>query len=233
MPDLYLAPKKKEIKKEKKEMSSSYKVPTKKKSKQEKSKKRALSHHCQIVKEGLNSGFSLAVVPKNVRFTGQQSGERALILLRRHIVTNVPWFVSGCLVFLATFPLYRFSFLITVSPFWRNLFLFGWLLLALGIFWAGFLSWYFNVNIISNKRIVDIDFYNLIYREVTDAEIEKIQDVTHKMGGILGIFLNYGDIYIQTAGTKPEIEFLKIPRPAQVAETIQRLIEREKKEVKK
>jgi len=231
MPDLYLAPKKKEMKKEKKEVSASPKEPLKKENKQ--SKKRTLSYHYQIVRGKLNSGLSLAVIPKNVRFAGQQNGEKALILLRRHIITNVPWFVGGCLVLLAIFPLGRFSFLVTTSPFLRNLFLFGWLLLGLGIFWAGFLSWYFNVNIISNKRVVDIDFYDLIYREVTDAEIEKIQDVTHKMGGILGIFLNYGDIYIQTAGTKPEIEFLKIPRPAQVAETIQRLIEKEKKEAKK
>ena len=37
----------------------------------------------------------------------------------------------------------------------------------------------------------------------------KIQDVTHKMGGI-GIIFNFGDVMIQTAGTKPEVNF-KVP----------------------
>ena len=52
----------------------------------------------------------------------------------------------------------------------------------------------FNVYIVTDERIIDIDFYNLIYKEVSDANIDKIQDVTYKMGGVVRTLFNYGDV---------------------------------------
>jgi len=222
MPDLYIAPRRQPVKKKKtrKEELKTIIIP---KTKIKKKSESTIKYH-RLVKN-LSTKTGLTITPQSVEFANQKRNESVLFLLRRHLITNFFWVAAFVLMIGAIFFAFHFDFLSYFPSTLRVMVVYAWLLLALIIFWSGFLSWYFNVNIISNERVVDIDFYNLIYREVTDAEIEKIQDVTHKMGGLLGIIFNYGDVYIQTAGTKPQIEFLSVPRPAAVADVLRRIRE--------
>jgi len=222
MPDLYITPHRRLEKKGKteKEAQKTFVAPKTEIKRENKSIIR-----CRKLVKDLSTKTGLAVAPQDVRFANQKKDEEVLFLLRRHLITNFPWVAAFVLMIGIVFSAFHFGFYVFLPSTLRLVVVYAWLLLALIIFWSGFLSWYFNVNIISNERVVDVDFYNLIYCEVTDAEIEKIQDVTHKMGGIFGIVFNYGDIYIQTAGTKPEIEFLKVPRPAEVADVLRKMRE--------
>jgi len=212
MPDLYVAPHRQpvRIKKIKKRKSKTIITPV---------------VRCQRLVKNLPTKVGLTIDPRNVEFANQKRNENVLFLLRRHLITNFPWVAVFALMIGAIFFAFRFNLLSYFPSPLRAVVVYAWLLLALIVFWSGFLSWYFNVNIVSNERVVDIDFYDLIYREVTDAEIKKIQDVTHKMGGLFGIIFNYGDVYIQTAGTKQGIEFLKVPRPAAVADVLRKIRE--------
>ena len=54
--------------------------------------------------------------------------------------------------------------------------------------------------------------------------VSKIEDVTYKRSGFFGTMFNYGDVYIQTAGAEPNIEFLSIPKPGEVAQLITKLM---------
>ena len=183
----------------------------------------------KIVSQNLSPKWGLMINPQKVKFANQGKNEEVLLLIRRHPITNLPWALAFVLMIFALPAVRHFQWLAPLPSNFQMVVAFAWLSLALAIFWGGFLSWFFNVNIVSSKRVVDIDFYNLIYREVTDAEVEKIQDVTHKMGGIFGLIFNYGDVVIQTAGTKPEIEFLKVPRPAQIAAVLRQIREEAEK----
>lgn len=183
----------------------------------------------KIVSQNLSPKWGLAVNPGRIKFASQEKDEEVLLLIRRHPITNLPWVLTFVLMIFALPAAFRFQWLAPLPSNFQMVVAFAWLSLALAIFWGGFLSWFFNVNIVSSRRVIDIDFYNLIYREVTDAEVEKIQDVTHKMGGIFGLIFNYGDVVIQTAGAKPEIEFLKVPRPAQIAAVLRQIREEAEK----
>ena len=94
-----------------------------------------------------------------------------------------------------------------------------------------FLTWFFNVYIVTDERIIDIDFYNLIYKEVSDANIDKIQDVTYKMGGVIRTLFNYGDVLIQTASEVPNFDFLAVPKPDMIARVLQDLRMEEQQEL--
>ena len=76
----------------------------------------------------------------------------------------------------------------------------------------------------TNKRVVDIDWVNLLYRQVSEAQLEKIQDVTYKMSGILDSFFNFGSVFIQTAGPDPNFEFESVPNPDLVVRKINELL---------
>ena len=50
------------------------------------------------------------------------------------------------------------------------------------------------------------------------------------MCGVVRTFLNYGDVYIETAGEVPAFEFLAVPRPDKVTKILQNLQIQEEQE---
>lgn len=96
------------------------------------------------------------------------------------------------------------------------------LLVALFIIWV---LYYLNVHVVTDQRIVDIDQVGLLFREVSELNIETIEDVTSQNVGIFGNFLNYGTVFIQTAGAAQRFEFNNVPRPGEIASLILQLYE--------
>lgn len=182
---------------------------------------------------GINNGAFASFMTrpqKRFSFQSQFKDEEILVVLRRHPITNLPWIFIIILMFFtpsltSSFPIFD---LFPLS--YRLIGLVGWYLLTFAFFLESFLSWYFNVNIITDERILDIDFYSLMYKEISDAELEAIQDVTVKQGGFLHSVFNYGNVYIQTAAEIPEFEFISIPNPAKVQKILQLMRLEEKQE---
>lgn len=65
-----------------------------------------------------------------------------------------------------------------------------------------------------------MDYANIIYKEVSEARLDKIEDITSKSGGFFESFFNYGNLFIQTAGTESNVEFINIPNPSDVVRII-------------
>jgi len=108
-----------------------------------------------------------------------------------------------------------------------------WYLIVLGYMAESFLTWFFNVFIITDERVIDVDFISLIYKNVSAAKIENIEDITAATGGALRSVFDFGTVTIQTAGAQQELEFEDIPHPAKVTKLLNELIleeEREKNE---
>jgi membrane protein YdbS with pleckstrin-like domain len=101
---------------------------------------------------------------------------------------------------------------------------FMWYLLMAAVVFEGFLSWYFDVFVVTDKRVIDIDFNNLIYKNISSAEISRIQDVTYNVGGPLASFLDFGEVLVQTAGELQMIEIPNTPHPAKVAKLIDEMV---------
>lgn len=168
--------------------------------------------------------------PDRVKFETQEKGEKVVLMLRKHAITNVPWILIAVLLALAPNVLAFFPLLDFLPLRFQIVALIFWYLIVTAFVLESFLTWFFNVYIVTDERVVDIDFNNLIYREVTDAKLDKIQDVTYTMGGVVRTVFNYGDVLIQTAGTVPSIEFEAVPNPAEVARILQELRTEEEQE---
>jgi len=204
-------------------------------------KSKVKSQKSKVKKEGLDHlvrGHPLSaflVKPLGVRFAAQEKKEEIILLLRRHPITNLPWIAFLALLLfvpLLLFPLLIFlkilppnlpsSFKIIGSLFWY--------LGCFGFFLVNSLLWYFNVNLITNKRIIDLDFIYLLYQETTATRLTQVEDVTYKMGGIVRSIFNYGDIFVHTAGPEQNIEFLGVPKPAEVVKTIVELMGKKRRD---
>ena len=106
--------------------------------------------------------------PTNCRFEGQDNDENIILLLRAHPITNLPWIIFAIILFFIPFLIPRIISSLGLpfqlpSSIITPLIIIDYLLVVAIIF-EGYLNWYFNVNIITDKRIVDIDFHSILLK---------------------------------------------------------------------
>ena len=78
------------------------------------------------------------------------------------------------------------------------------LLLWLLIF-IDFTTYHLDVWIVTNRRIIDINQRTLFSRDTTTLMLEKIQDATVEVRGLLVTVFGFGTLIIHTAGENPDI----------------------------
>ncbi len=164
--------------------------------------------------------------PEKVGFEGEDKDEKIILVLRQHPITNTPWILFSIFLLLApiflpillrlnqitTFSALPLSYKFIIGTFWY-VFSFGYL-------FTSFLGWYFTVYLVTNKRLVDIDFEGLIHRRFSDALLSNVEDLTHQISGALQVIFNYGTLHIQTAGEHRELDFENIPTPTKVHDIV-------------
>ncbi len=106
-------------------------------------------------------------------------------------------------------------FLMAVEPMWA---LFIWIL-----FCKFLMNYYLDVWVVTDKRVIDIKQNGFFNRQVSSMRLEKIQDITVTVKGILRSLLKFGEIRVQSAGEIEEFVMDNISNPYQVKETIVRL----------
>lgn len=171
-------------------------------------------------------------MPEGMRFETQEQGESIILLLRKHWVTNVIWLTIGFLLLISPiiiFPLLAISGIIPTnfSGSVFSLVILVWYLLTFSYILVNFLLWYFTVSLVTSERIVDIDFINILNKRFSATRIARVEDVTMKRGGFIRALFDFGDVFVQTAGTEAEFEFLAVPKPEQVVRIINQLMGKE------
>lgn len=173
--------------------------------------------------------------PIKISFQDQEEDEKILLLLRSHPVTNIPWIF---ITFLFTaiplvFSLFNFKFFtfggINFSDIplsFTIFFLIFYYLVVFNYALINFMNWYYNVFLVTQKRVVDIDFFDLVYHNVALTKVNLIQDADYTQVGFIQSLFDYGNVFIQTAADKPNFEALKVPKPAIVMKTIEELMGR-------
>ena len=88
-----------------------------------------------------------------------------------------------------------------------------WLLILLWtaeIFWT---SYFLDIWIVTTKKIIDVEQEGLFGRRVAFLHLDKIQDITVVVRGLLPTLLKYGNISVQTAAQQGEFIINNIPHP--------------------
>lgn len=171
---------------------------------------------------------AFAVNPTGIRFETQEAKEQVALFLRQHFIVNVPWIAVTIIFLLAPsvlFPLILRSLSLPLPFAYILVGTLSWYLVTVGFALVSFLHWFFNIYIVTNERVIDIDFQYLLFKRFSQAELERIQDISYTAGGIFATVFHYGNVYIQTAGEMPNLEFLAVPRPDKVVEKIRTLME--------
>lgn len=189
--------------------------------------KRSIDEYSEIMRAEAPSENCFAAYipkPKHIKIDVQSDEEQTILVLRQHPVTQIKW-IGSIIVMLFLPVLFGSSGIFDFLPgTYRFAGVLGWYLLTMGFAVETFLKWFFRVFVITDERIIDVDFISMMHKDVSTTKIDKIEDVTALTSGFLSSMFDYGTIVIQTAATKQELNFENIPHPAKVTALLNELI---------
>jgi len=173
-------------------------------------------------------------------FPGQGKNEPVFIFLRRYYIAFLPVVLIGLVmigVSIAIFAAAYYSLSSRGEAASDSYGLYNWLVMIGGTFGlftvifiaVAWLDFYFDINIVTNRRVVDVNQNGLFSREISELSLEDVEDVSVHYQGVLPTFFNYGEIIIQTAGTQSNFMFHNIRNPRDVASIIVDLSEQAKR----
>jgi hypothetical protein len=153
-----------------------------------------------------------------------REGEKILKVYHHH---PTPFVFDLLKIILGSFPFFLLLYLFgpTMSQkvyIWAHLIVVFVFILIL-IYQA--LVYWLDRLIVTNNRIILIDWKYLTKRDEFEAELTDIQDITTKEKGILSTFwfLDYGTFSVQTASYMSIIEFTEAPDPEGIRQFIYRI----------
>jgi len=104
-------------------------------------------------------------------------------------------------------------------------------LFALTIFLSAILDFYYDIVIVTDRRVVTIDQEMLFYRKISELSLEDVEDVTSVVEGFLPTLFEYGQVQIQTAAARDEFNMDNVRFPREITAIVQNLADQARKEI--
>jgi hypothetical protein len=177
--------------------------------------------HSKTQSMGLFAAY--AQHPTGVKFTSQEPDEVILLFLRRHFITNIPWILATFLLLLL--PVVFLAILTLLPslnlPVGLTIVLIAfYYLISTSYAFGKVISWFYNIGIVTQKRIVDLDSHNILAHNSATATFNEIVDVKFHQHGFFQSTFDYGNIVLQTEALHTNFEFDAAPKPTAVADII-------------
>ena len=163
-------------------------------------------------------------------FPTKRSDEHLIILIRRHwiewvrflarlIVMNLfPVVVTGIMIFGFNWEFNTDGPLYVLIVFSLALYyLFIWLM-----YFHEFIDYRLDLWILTDQRIINIEQEGLFSRTISELNIARVQDVTSEVHGHIQTLLDYGNVYVQTAGEQQRFIFENVPHPEEISRLVVR-----------
>lgn len=151
------------------------------------------------------------------KFEGQKPSEEVWLHLKRHPMTMYRLglgLVGFALLTVAILVVFAASAASSISI--SLYFIIG----GYYAFKAWFL-WHNSHYILTTERVIAVDQKGFFHRGVSEAPLDKIQNVAYEVKGPYQTFLDFGTVRILTAGQKEaDVEFLSIAHPYDVQQEI-------------
>ncbi len=164
---------------------------------------------------------------QNWFFEGKEEQEDVMLVLHRHWLTLGVQISAVILLGFLPFVLLLVLSSVIVKFNLIPIFSFFWVIYYMGLwYWLFYVVTMYQLDnwIVTNRRIVDSLQSGFFNRRIAELHLEKIQDVSYKVEGLIPTFFNYGTVEIQTAGTEHKFFFDQIPNPQGVKDVIMELI---------
>jgi hypothetical protein len=165
----------------------------------------------------------------------KKPNEKIILLIRPHkFIICIKLLFWALLALLPPIPYLLFKDFDTAI---NNPFFSTFIMVFLGIYYlfiwlfilSNFVDYFLDIWIVTSERIINIEQKQLFSRTTSEQELSKIQDITAEVIGMIPTFLNYGNVYVQTAAEKERFIFRQVPTPLEIKRKITSLCEYIKK----
>jgi hypothetical protein len=166
------------------------------------------------------------------------SDESIYVFVRSYYVAFLPWiglgigmFVIGIVIIiiaLTTFPE------VQTNPIAYNILVImgsAYFLLIIPFITVAFIDYYYDLHIVTDRRLIDVDQHSLFVREINELALEEVQDVTSRMVGVLGSIFDFGFVTIETSSATQKFEFDNVRHPREIAGIILDLADQAKQRI--
>ncbi len=155
-----------------------------------------------------------------------EEGEEIVTKVHRHWLFIALRIVG--LLFLALLPilvvelLVRVGIIMPLAPSWAaTLTLWSlWGVVLWAIFWQFWTTYYMDIWVVTTKRIIDIDYQRLFDRNISIIRLDRVQDITTHVQGVVGTLFKYGSVVVQSAGAQEEFVIDQIANPEALRDVI-------------
>lgn len=181
----------------------------------------------QVFPSHEGSGWSGIVLrPYNVSFATQNIGEDIFILLRRHWITNIDWALAAAFYMVIPFiiqlllSLVNVNIVTTLGVKLLTLILVFYYSVVFSYVVKNFVEWYFNLYIVTDERVLELDFLPFSSQKVSETGLASVENVQETQIGFLPTVFNFGEVKVFTAAEQNVIIFEKVPNPTLVRDRI-------------
>lgn len=151
-----------------------------------------------------------------------KEGEKVLFTIRKNFITLIkPFFKLTTLLFIGVL-----SFLLIKNEI-ANLISLIVVFFALSYGFYYFLLWFYDVYIITNKRVICVNQKSLFSKEFSEMDYSTVKDVTYSIKGVFATIFRFGTVIVK--GSENNMELVGLSYPDEVQEMIKGLSEKTKK----
>lgn len=181
----------------------------------------------------VNPFSSVASFASNICVDGQNQGEYVLLFVRQHLVILIFNILFYTLVlFFPQILRWILSYLdqnilgsyLGIESFWGTkwwlLINIGWFAYILTGYFNIFFRWFYNINILTTERFLDIDFLGIFETQIETATIKDIEDAKDTQNGLFQSIFNMGDITVLTASGGTIFNLNNVPMAHKVRDFI-------------
>ncbi len=152
-----------------------------------------------------------------------EQGETLIMTVRRHWLL----YLAKVAVVLISFalPLVMYGYASAATGFvlpdsYYEFFFFGWGILCWTKLFGLTSDYYLDSWVLTNKRLITIDQRGFFNRAVGNLRLERIQDVTAEVEGVISTLIDFGSIRVETAGDEEDFVIHFVPHPKHFKEMI-------------
>jgi uncharacterized membrane protein YdbT with pleckstrin-like domain len=156
-----------------------------------------------------------------------RENEKIMMTLHRHWVILVFHFLYFIALFLTTWIMLRYQWIITDivggSLYWAGICLY-WILFLTFIV-VDWINDELDLFIITDVRIISIEQISVLSRNVTECQLDRVQEVNAHTSGIFQTIFGYGDVHIHTWSEASNMIVKYAPDPIESSRRINNIIQ--------
>ena len=154
------------------------------------------------------------------QFRGQRANEEVEIIIREHPVSLVGAFLKSLSPMLLPVLLY---FFVSFGSIFFLLILFS-LAISITLSYVVWYKWFNTVILVTNERFIYLKQTGVMNKELSECSLDGIQQVNHKIGGVMRTMFNYGTLEISLSGSSNSIRVANVPNPYDFQQELLRIV---------